>query len=289
MQQHAPLPLVDSFVFVAHSQPELSIANVANLIDMPGARNAQQLPSAQVPITSNARSSSFSYFANRGPASQVGSQVRSQPTGPVAIKHATNNASNNEFEEEEPERQELHSAYDVNVRASHDEIEEEEPERQKLCSAYDVNVRASHDEIEEEDPERQELCSAYDVDVCTSDVFACALRRRILDRCATNTIQLANNDDLIAALQIQISELELDLYESQEQVNGLVYASYDQIWEAKETHRIDKINLQNDEMHADCIILDFACDTPDPLPQCQNSSQIQRMPPIKDSEIGGSW
>jgi len=54
--------------------PDAGIANVANLIDMPGASNAQQLPSAHVPITSDApQSSSFSYFANRGPANQVGS------------------------------------------------------------------------------------------------------------------------------------------------------------------------------------------------------------------------
>ena len=202
MQQHAPLPLADSSVFVAHVQPDVSVANVANLIDMPGARNAQQLPSAQVPITSNARLSFFSYFANRGPANQVGGQVRSQPQGLVAITHATNDASNNE-------------------------IEDEEPEGQELRSAYDVNVSDLHDEIEEEKPERQELRSAYDVDVCTSDVFACALRRRNRDHCAANTIQLANDNDLIAALQFQISELELDLYKSQEQVNGLVYATYD--------------------------------------------------------------
>jgi len=200
VQQHAPLSLAESSIFVAHSQPDVNIANVANLIDVPGARTAQQLPSAQVPIISNARSSSFSYFANRGPVNQVGGQVRSQPTGLVAIKHATSNASNNEIEEEEPERQELRSAYDVNVRASHDEIKE-----------------------------RQDLCSVYDVDVHTSDVFDCALLRRIHDRCAANTIQLANDDDVIAALQIQTSELELHVYEGQEQVNGLVYATYDQI------------------------------------------------------------
>jgi len=104
-------------------------------------------------------------------------------------------------------------------------------------------VHASHDDFEENEPERQELCSAYDVDLCTSDVFACVLRRRIRDRCAAKTIQLANDDDLIAALQFRISELELDLYESHKQVKGLVYATYDQIWEAKETRKIDKINL----------------------------------------------
>jgi len=37
MQQHAPLPLADSSVFVAHTQPDVSTANVPNLIDMPGA------------------------------------------------------------------------------------------------------------------------------------------------------------------------------------------------------------------------------------------------------------
>ena len=243
MQQHAPLPLADSSVLVAHSRPDVIIANVANLIDMPGAHNAQQLPSTQVPITSNARSTSFSYFANRGPANQVGGQVRLQPTGLVAIEHRTNDASNKQIEEEEPERQELCSTYDVNVRDSYDKIEEEEPERQELCSAHDVNVIASHDDSEEDEPERQELCSAYDVDLCTSDVFACVLRRRIRDRCAAKTIQLANDDDLIAALQFRISELELDLYESHKQVKGLVYATYDQIWEAKETRKIDKINL----------------------------------------------
>jgi len=49
----------------------------------------------------------------------------------------------------------------------HDEIEEEEPERQELCSAYDVNVRASLDKIEEEEPEEQDPCNANDVNVCT--------------------------------------------------------------------------------------------------------------------------
>jgi len=191
MQQHAPLPLADSSVFVALSQPDVGIANVANPIDMPGASNAQQLPSAQVPIISNApRSSSFSDFANRGPANQVGGQVCLQPTGLVAIKHATTNAL-------------------------HDEIEEEEPERQELCSASDVNVRASHDEIEEKEPEEQDPYSAYDVNVRTSDVFARALRCCIRDHCAANMIQLANDDEFMVALQIQIFELELDLYESQ--------------------------------------------------------------------------
>jgi len=42
-------------------------------------------------------------------------------------------------------------------------------------------------------------------------------------------IQLANDDDFMAVLNIQISELEFDLYESQKQVNGLIYATYDRI------------------------------------------------------------
>jgi len=37
LQLHAPLPLADSYVFVALSQPDVGIANVANLVDMPGA------------------------------------------------------------------------------------------------------------------------------------------------------------------------------------------------------------------------------------------------------------
>ena len=73
MQQNAPLPLADSSVFAALSQPDVGVANVANLIDIPGA--ASNAP----------RSASFSYFANRGPANQVGGQVRLQPTGLVAI------------------------------------------------------------------------------------------------------------------------------------------------------------------------------------------------------------
>ena len=56
----------------------------------------------------------------------VGGQVRSQPTGLVAIKYATTKASHDEIEEEELERQELCSAYDVDVRASHYNIEGEE-------------------------------------------------------------------------------------------------------------------------------------------------------------------
>ena len=72
MQQNAPLPLADSSVFAALSQPDVGVANVANLIDIPGA--ASNAP----------RSASFSYFANRGPANQVGGQVRLQPTGLVA-------------------------------------------------------------------------------------------------------------------------------------------------------------------------------------------------------------
>jgi len=105
LQQHAPLPSADSSVLVALRQPDMSITNVANLIDMPGASNAQQLPSAHVPITSSApRSSSFTYPANRGPANQVSGQVRSQPTVLVAIMHATTNASRNESAEDEPEK-----------------------------------------------------------------------------------------------------------------------------------------------------------------------------------------
>jgi len=53
------------------------------------------------------------------------------------------------------------------------------------------------------------------------------------------------------------------LYESQKQVNRLVYSTYDQIWEMKETREIDEINLQNDEMKIDRIILDVDCNTPD--------------------------
>jgi len=141
-------------------------------------------------------------------------------------------------------------------------------------------------------PEEQHPCNAYDANVCCSDVFAViALRRRIHDRCAANMIQLANDDDFMAALNIQISELVFDLYESQKQVNGLIYATYDRILEMKETREIDEINLQNDEMKIDCIILDVDCNTPDcfNLPQRQYSTHIQRMPPIKGSEIGGSW
>jgi len=33
MQQNAPLPLADSSVFAALSQPDVGVANVANLID----------------------------------------------------------------------------------------------------------------------------------------------------------------------------------------------------------------------------------------------------------------
>ena len=76
-------------------------------------------------------------------------------------------------------------------------------------------------------PEEQHPCTANDVNVCSSDVFA--LQRRILDRCAANMIRLANDDNFMTALNIQISELDFDLYESQKQVNGIVYATYDQI------------------------------------------------------------
>ena len=141
-------------------------------------------------------------------------------------------------------------------------------------------------------PEEQHPCNAYDVNVCPSDVFAVTeLRRRIRDRCVANMNQLANDDNFMAALHIQISELELDLYESQKQVNRLVYATYNQIWEMKETREIDEINLQNDKMQIDRIILDVDCNTPDcfNLPQRPSSNQIQRMPSIKGSEIGGSW
>jgi len=59
----------------------------------------------------------------------------------------------------------------------------------------------------------------------------------------------------------------------------------------EETREIDEINLQNDEMQIDRIILDIDCNMPDcfNLPQRQFSTHIQRMPPIKGSEIGGSW
>ena len=52
-------------------------------------------------------------LANRGPESQVGSQVRSQPTGLVAIMYATRNASHHEIEEEEPEKQKPDNALDA--------------------------------------------------------------------------------------------------------------------------------------------------------------------------------
>jgi len=60
MQQNAPLPLADSSVFAALSQPDVGVANVANPIGIPGA--ASNAP----------RSASFSYFANCGPANEVG-------------------------------------------------------------------------------------------------------------------------------------------------------------------------------------------------------------------------
>jgi len=58
-----------------------------------------------------------------------------------------------------------------------------------------------------------------------------------------------------------------------------------------ETREIDEIDLKNDEMKMDHIILDVDCNTPDcfNLPQRQYSTHIQHMPPIKGSEIGGSW
>ena len=80
------------------------------------------------------------------------------------------------------------------------------------------------------------------MNVRTSDDFARAL---------ANKIRLAIDDDFMAALQIQTFELQLDLFDSQEQFNRMVYATHDQIWEAKETRTIDKINLQNDVMQAD--------------------------------------
>ena len=61
------------------------------------------------------------------------------------------------------------------------------------------------------------------MNVCSSNVFAViALQRCILDRCTANMIRLANDDDFMTALNIQISELEFELYESQTQVNGIV-------------------------------------------------------------------
>jgi len=70
-------------------------------------------------IQKRRRSNPHSFtFANRGPANQVGGQVRLQPTGLVAIMHSTTNDSRDEIEEEEPEKKEPCSAYDVNVRTS---------------------------------------------------------------------------------------------------------------------------------------------------------------------------
>jgi len=112
MQQNAPLPLADSSVFAALSQPDVGVANVANLIDIPGA--ASNAP----------RLASFSYFANRGPANQVDGQVRLQPRGLVAIMHTTTHTSHVEIKKE-TETKDLCCAYDVGVHASHDEIEEE--------------------------------------------------------------------------------------------------------------------------------------------------------------------
>ena len=113
MKQNAPLPLADSSVFAVLSQPDVGVANVANLIDIPGA------------VSNAPRSASFSYFANRGPANQVGGQVRLQPTGLAAIMHTPTHASHVKTKEE-TESKDLCCAYDVGVRASHDEIEEEE-------------------------------------------------------------------------------------------------------------------------------------------------------------------
>jgi len=122
------------------------------------------------------------------------------------------------------------------------------------------------------------------VNVRTSDDFARAL---------ANKIRLAIDDSFMAALQIQTFELELDLFDSQEQSNKLAYATHDQIWEAKGTHTIDKSNLQNNVMQADHMNIHVDCNTstldPDLLPHCHNSTQIQRISPIQDSEIAGSW
>ena len=61
------------------------------------------------------------------------------------------------------------------------------------------------------------------------------------------------------------------MYDGQEQFKESVVATHDQIWEAKETRKIDKIKLQNDVMQVDKIILDVDCITPalepDPVPQ----------------------
>jgi len=77
------------------------------------------------------------------------------------------------------------------------------------------------------------------------------------------------------------------------QFNELIEATHDQIWEAKETRTIVIINFQNDVMQVDHVTLVVDCNTPalDPdfLPHCHNSTQIQRMLPIKESEIGRSW
>ena len=106
-------------------------------------------------------------------------------------------------------------------------------------------------------------------------------------RALANKIRLAIDDDFMAALQIYIFELELDLYDSQEQFNRLAtnYATHDQIWEAKETRKIDKINLQSDVMQVDHMSLDVDCNTsaldPDPLPHCHNSTQFSVCLPSK--------
>jgi len=268
----------------------VSLMYVANLIDMPGA------------ASNAARSSSFSKFANRGPANQVGGQVRLQPTGLVA----------EEIEEEEVQSLETKSqvtpllsetttlldtqhSTPVCVGSKLDAVVEDDAE-EDMCD-FNARLACLRDASCSgckfcQRPEEQHPCNAYDVNVCPSDVFAVTeLRRRIRDRCVANMIQLANDDNFMAALHIQISELELDLYESQKQVNRLVYATYNQIWEMKETREIDEINLQNDKMQIDRIILDVDCNTPDcfNLPQRPSSNQIQRMPSIKGSEIGGSW
>ena len=60
-------------------------------------------------------------------------------------------------------------------------------------------------------------------------------------------IRLANDDDFMTALNIQISELEFELYESQKQVNGIVYATYDQIWEMNKTVKVASSNSAHRE------------------------------------------
>jgi len=50
------------------------------------------------------------------------------------------------------------------------------------------------------------------VNVCSSDVFTVITpQRRIFARWAANMIRLANDDDFMTALNIQIAGLEFDL------------------------------------------------------------------------------